>query len=175
MQMEVGLDTGPVRATTEIEINHQTTGHLTTQLAVLGAELMVAVLNNLSAHPAVAQPEEGVTYAAKIEKAEARLDFSAGSVPVERRVRAFNPMPGAWFEFEGERVRILNAAVLTAGPNDYNVSFSSQPGLVMDDQLTIGCGDGAIRPMTLQRAGRGMMDTLEFLRGFPIPPGTILK
>jgi methionyl-tRNA formyltransferase len=175
MQMEVGLDTGPVRATTEIEINHQTTGHLTTQLAVLGAELMVAVLNNLSAHPAVAQPEEGVTYAAKIEKAEARLDFSAGSVPVERQVRAFNPMPGAWFEFEGERVRILNAAVLTAGPNDYNVSFSSQPGLVMDGQLTIGCGDGAIRPMTLQRAGRGMMDTLEFLRGFPIPPGTILK
>jgi methionyl-tRNA formyltransferase len=174
MQMEAGLDTGPVRATAEIEIGYKTTGGLTTILADLGAELMVTVLSDLSAHPAVAQPEEGVTYAAKIEKAEAQIDFSVGSIAVERQIRAFNPMPGAWFEYKGERVRILNATVLTAGPNGDSVSFPSQPGLVMDDQLALGCGNGAIRPMTLQRAGRSMMETLEFLRGFPIPPGTIL-
>jgi methionyl-tRNA formyltransferase len=174
MQMAAGLDTGPVRATTEIAIVHQTTGHLTTQLAVQGAELMVAVLGDLSAYPPIPQSDEGVTYATKINKAEARIDFATGSVQVQRQIRAFNPVPGAWFEYQGERIRILNAEVLIASHNDFRVSFPSQPGLVMGDQLAIGCGNGAIRPTTLQRAGRGVMDTLEFLRGFPIPQGTIL-
>ena len=175
MQMEAGLDTGPVRATTETKIVYKTTGGLTSELAELGAELMVTVLNDFEDHPAVAQPAEGITYAAKIDKAETRIDFSAGSIAVERQVRAFNPAPGAWFEFEGERVRILDAIILAADPDNYSVRFPFEPGLVNDDQLTIGCGDGAIRPMTLQRAGRGMMETLEFLRGFPIPQGTVLK
>jgi methionyl-tRNA formyltransferase len=175
MQMEAGLDTGPVRAATEIEIGYKTTGGLTTILAGLGAQLMVKVLSNLSAYPAVPQTDEGVTYANKIDKNEARLDFSVGAIAIERQIRAFNPSPGAWFEYQGERIRILNVAVLTASPSNFSVSFSSQPGLVLDDQLCIGCGDGAIRPTTLQKAGGSMMDTLDFLRGKPIPVGTILK
>lgn len=175
MQMEAGLDTGPVLKSKTIEITHQTTGHLTTQLALLGAELVATVLDDLPAYPPVSQPDEGVTYAPKIDKAEARIDFTTGSIAVQRQIRAFNPAPGAWFEYEGERIRILNAAVLSASTSNYSVHFPSEAGLVTDDQLTIECGDGAIRPTTLQRAGRGMMDTLEFLRGFSIPPGTVLK
>ena len=112
MQMEAGLDTGPVRATTEIEIDCKTTGQLTVQLAELGAELMVSVLADLDAHPAIAQPEQGVTYAAKIDKAETRTDFSASAEQVERQVRAFNPVPGAWFEFDGERYKVLGAEII---------------------------------------------------------------
>jgi methionyl-tRNA formyltransferase len=126
MQMEAGLDTGPVRATTETEIGHKTTGELTTELAELGAELMVVVLNDISAHPAVPQADEGITYAAKIDKSETRIDFSAPAEQVERQVRAFNPAPGAWFEFEGERYRVL-AAELSA-KND-------AAGTVLDTEL----------------------------------------
>jgi methionyl-tRNA formyltransferase len=94
MQMEAGLDTGPVRATTEIEIGRKTTGELTAELAELGAELMVIVLEDMAAHPAVVQSEDGVTYAAKIDKSETRIDFSAPAETVERQIRAFNPAPG---------------------------------------------------------------------------------
>ena len=122
MQMEAGLDTGPVRATTETEIGNKNTGELTTELAELGAELMVVVLNDLAAHPAVPQPYAGVTYAAKIDKAETRIDFSASAEQVERQVRAFSPVPGAWFEFESERYRLLNAAVTPAQAGAHHAS-----------------------------------------------------
>ena len=112
MQMEAGLDTGPVRATTEIEIGYKTTGMLTSELAELGAELMVRVLSDLDAHPCVPQPDDGVTYAAKIDKAESRIDFTRPSVEIERQVRAFAPGPGAFFEYQGERFRILAAECL---------------------------------------------------------------
>jgi methionyl-tRNA formyltransferase len=166
MQMEAGLDTGPVRATTEIEIGQKSTGKLTSELAELGAELMAVVLNDLAAHPAVPQSEEGVTYAAKIDKAETRMEFSASADQVDRQVRAFNPAPGAWFEFQGERYRVL-AAELSAenGP----------AGTVLDDTLTIACGTNAIRPTLIQRAGKPAMKAAELLRGKPIPPGTVLK
>jgi methionyl-tRNA formyltransferase len=140
----------------------------------LGAELIVRVLGDLSAYPEVPQPVEGVTYAHKIDKAEARLDFTKGSRQVHRQIRAFNPSPGAFFELGDERFKVLEANILTDGPPSYAVSFATVPGEVLDDQFAIGCGDGAIRPTVIQRAGRGPMDTLELLRGFPIPSGTLI-
>ena len=165
MQMEAGLDTGPIRATTEIEIGHQTTGQLTMALAELGAELMVRVLADLGAFPCVAQPQEGVTYAAKIDKAETKLDFSLSAAAVERQIRAFNPTPGAWFEFDGDRFRVLAADIVAA---------HGATGEIMDDQLTIACGINAIRPTLIQRAGKPVMPTADLLRGKAIPAGTIL-
>lgn len=183
MQMEAGLDTGPVRATTEIEVAHKTTGELTAELAELGAELMVKVLSDLTAYPAVAQPDDGVTYASKIDKAETRIDFSASAEQVERQIRAFNPVPGAWFEHEGERYRVLEAFVVPAqaetsgGLSDpsYDPRLRGNDGLVVDEVLTIVCGAGAIRPTLIQRAGKPAMATADLLRGKPIPAGTILK
>jgi len=166
MDMEAGLDTGPMRATVEVEIDRKTAGALTAELAEKGAALMAHVLSDLSAYPSHPQPEEGVTYASKIDKAEARLDFSAGALAAERQVRAFNPAPGAFFELNGERVRILSAET---------ESIAGEPGLVLDDKLLIGCSTDALRPTRVQRAGRGAMNTDELLRGFPIPPGTRLR
>jgi methionyl-tRNA formyltransferase len=167
MQMEAGLDTGPVRATTEIEIGRKTTGELTAELAELGAELMVIVLQDMSAHPAVVQSDDGVTYAAKIDKSESRIDFSAPAETVERQIRAFNPAPGAWFEYESERYRILEAQVVPG--------HTKMAGEVLDDILTIACGANAIRPTLIQRAGKPAMPTDDLLRGKPIAQGTILE
>ena len=166
MQMEAGLDTGPVRATTEIEIGSKTTGELTAELAELGAELMVIVLQDMAAHPAIAQSGEGITYAAKIDKAETRIDFLQPAEVVERQIRAFNPAPGAWFEYEGERYRILEAQIFPAQPQ--------KAGDVLDDGLTIACGTDAIRPTLIQRAGKPAMPTADLLRGKPIAQGTML-
>lgn len=166
MQMEAGLDTGPVRATTEVEIAHKTTGMLTMELAELGAELMVRVLSDLDAFPCVPQPVEGVTYAAKIDKAETKLDFTQPAEAVERQIRAFNPAPGAWFEFEGERYRVLAADVVEA---------NGAAGTIVDDQLTIACSTNAVRPTLIQRAGKPAMPTADLLRGKAIPAGTILS
>lgn len=165
MQMEKGLDTGPVRLEGRVAIDSKTAGALTTELAKLGAKLMVEVLARPNTYPPLPQPEDGVTYAAKIEKAEAKLDFSQNSDQVERQVRAFNPMPGAFFEFGGERIQILAAAV---------ESGCGQPGEVLDDTLRIACGEGAIRALVVKRAGRGAMPAPELLRGFPIPKGSVL-
>ncbi|KQU55606.1 methionyl-tRNA formyltransferase [Sphingomonas sp. Leaf339] len=167
MQMEAGLDTGPVRLEGRTPIDDKTTGDLTIELAAMGARLMVEVLGDLAAHPAVAQPDEGITYAAKINKAEARIDFTQSAVAIERLVRAMNPAPGAWFEVAGERVKILATEVLP-------FTFPGGDGYTVDDRLTIGCGDGSIRPTLVQRAGRGVTSTEELLRGFPIASGTQL-
>ncbi|MBN2971908.1 methionyl-tRNA formyltransferase [Roseomonas aeriglobus] len=178
MQMEAGLDTGPVRAEARTLIGGKTAGALTAELAAMGARLMVQVLADLEAHPAVAQPDEGVTYAAKVDKAETRLDFDKTAIEVERQIRAFNP-PGAWFEYAGERVRVLSADVIP-GDGRGLVSTSSEldPGLrrgtVLDNLLTIASANGAIRPTRVQRAGRGVMTSADLLRGFPIPAGTQL-
>jgi methionyl-tRNA formyltransferase len=166
MQMEAGLDTGPVRATASTAIDRKTAGDLTDELAGLGAALMVEVLADLDAHSAAAQPDDGVTYARKIEKAEARLDFSQPAEAVERQIRAFNPVPGAFFELDGERYRILAAD---------NVDGVGKSGGVLDDQLTIACADGAIRPNIIQRAGKPAMPLAEFLRGNRITAGTMLS
>ena len=165
MGMERGLDTGPIYAVRETAIDGKTAGELTAELAVIGGALMVAVLERLPELRPVPQPEEGVTYAAKIEKHEARLDFTRPAEAVERQVRAFNPMPGAFFEYEGERIKILAAAVGSA---------SGEPGSVLDAGLTVACGGGSIVPTLVQRSGRGVMTPAELLRGFAIPPGSKL-
>jgi methionyl-tRNA formyltransferase len=165
MQMERGLDTGPMLAMVETPVAGKTAGALTTELAEKGAVLMVGVLADLPAHPPVVQPEEGVTYAHKIEKAESRFDFAQSSVQVERQIRAFAPAPGAFFELDGERYRVLAADVTTG---------SGAPGTTLDDALTIACGEGAIRPSLIQRAGKPAMDTAALLRGRAIPAGARL-
>ncbi|WP_167099903.1 methionyl-tRNA formyltransferase [Sphingomonas oligoaromativorans] len=166
MQMEKGLDTGPMLLEGRTPIAGKTAGDLFAELADLGAGLMVRVLADPATYPPQAQPEEGVTYAAKIEKAEARLDFTQEAAQVERQVRAFNPAPGAFFEHGGERIQILSATI-EAG--------SGAPGTVLDEGLAIACGSGSIRPTTVKRAGRGAMATADLLRGFPIPVGTLLS
>ncbi len=175
MQMEAGLDTGPMLAIERTPIGAKNAGELTTELAEIGGRLMIQVLSKLEAYPPQVQPEDGVTYAKKIDKAEARLDFSQGAPQVNRQIQAFAPMPGAFFEYEGERIKVLDARLQTASAADNSTSFRAEPGMVLDDQLAIGCGDGAIRPFTVQRAGRPAMNVLDMLRGFPIPKGTSLK
>jgi methionyl-tRNA formyltransferase len=165
MQMEAGLDTGPVLLEERTPIDGKTSGILSSELAAMGARLMVRVLDDIGAFPPRPQPEDGVTYASKIDKAEARIDFACSAVEVERRIRAFNPAPGAYFEYAGERIKMLSAAVM---------ELSGAPGEVLDGQLTIACDEGAIRPLAVQRAGRGVMTSNELLRGFSIDIGTHL-
>ena len=176
MRMEAGLDTGPVLLDRRTAIDGKTAGELSDELAAMGAAMIVAVLADLDAYPPVAQPDEGVTYARKIDKAETRLDFSRDAGEVERQVRAFNP-PGAWFEVMGERVRVLAAMCSREGGSPvWTPAFAGAhpPGAVLDGALTIACASGAIRPTLVQRAGRGVMSVDELLRGFPIPAGTQL-
>ena len=165
MQMEAGLDTGPMLATLRTVIADKTAGALTQELAERGSQLLVGTIRDLAQHRKVPQPEQGVTFAKKIEKAEARLDFHGSAEQVERQVRAFAPSPGAFFELEGERFKVLGATV---------VEGAGQPGTVLDEALTIACGAGAIRPTLLQRAGRPVMTAGDLLRGKGINTGTML-
>ncbi|MEY3905990.1 MAG: hypothetical protein RIR59_813, partial [Pseudomonadota bacterium] len=128
MQMEAGLDTGPMRAKITTRIDRKNAGDLTTELAAIGADLLVQVLADVAAFPALSQPDDGVTYAAKIDKAESRIDFSRPATEIERQVRAFAPAPGAFFEYQGERFRVLAADI---------VAVSGTPGTILDDALTI--------------------------------------
>ena len=163
MQMEAGLDTGPVRAEARTPVDGKTGTALAAQLAAMGAELMCKVLADLPGHPPRAQIEDGVTYAKKIDKAETRLDFSHSAELLERQVRAFHPL--AWFELEGERYRVLAAEVL---------GRAGAAGTTIDQELTIACGFGAIRPTLIQRAGRPVMGVAELLRGRAIGAGVRL-
>jgi len=165
MRMEAGLDTGAVLLEGRTEVSGKTTGALTAELAQMGARLIVEVLADLPAYPEVPQSSEGITYAHKIDKAEARLDFRADAQQVERQIRAFMPAPGAYFELDGERYKVLLAQVLDE---------QGEPGVTLDDALTIACRRGAIRVETIQRAGKPAMPTADLLRGRPIPAGTSL-
>ena len=166
MQMEEGLDTGPMLAAMGTKVDRKTAGELTEELARLGAEWMVEVLGQWHRIGPRAQPDHQATYAPKIRKEETRLDFARPAIEVERRVRAFNPTPGAWFEISGERIKLLAAEPVEA---------SGEPGEVLPDKgLTIACGEQALASLLLQRAGRAPMSAPELLRGFPIPPGTKL-
>lgn len=165
MRMEAGLDTGPVLLEGRTPIDRKSAGELTEELARIGARLIVEVLADLSAYPERPQPDEGVTYAKKIDKAETRIDFSQHAEQVERQIRAFAPAPGAWCEYRGERCKVL-AADLAEG--------SGAPGEVLDEALTIACGSGALRPTLVQRAGRPVMGVADLLRGWAIPAGTVL-
>jgi methionyl-tRNA formyltransferase len=165
MKMGEGLDTGPMLLKRELDIRGKNAGQVTDELAKLGASSLIEWIDHPT--PPEPQPEEGATYASKVDKSEARIDWSRPAEQVERQVRAFNPAPGAWFEANGERVKLLEAAV--------GDDASGKPGEVLDDCLTIACGSGYARPLKVQRAGRGAMTVGELLRGFPIPKGTILR
>lgn len=171
MQMEAGLDTGPMLAVGRTDIDGKTAGDLTGELAALGGRLIVDVLSDLAAYPPVPQPGAGVTYAKKIDKAEARIDFTQNAGQVERQIRAMSPMPGAFFELAGERYKVLAAALF---PDDTQASRPA-PGTVLDDCLTIACGTDAIRVEQIQRAGKPAMSAADLLRGKPIAAGTKLN
>ncbi len=164
MQMEAGLDTGPMLATVRTPIEDKTTGELTEELAELGAQLMVGTLRDLAIHIPVAQNDDNATYAPKIDKAEARIDWSRPAAELVRHMHGLAPFPGAWSEIDGVRVKFLRAE---------RVDGFGQPGEVLDDDLTIACGEGALRPICLQRAGKPAMDRAEFLRGTAIATGAI--
>ena len=165
MQMEAGLDTGPMLATVRTPIGHKTAGDLTDELADKGAQLMVGTLRELSKHIPVAQDNAEATHAPKIDKAEARLDWAQDAGQVERQVRAFSPWPGAFFEYDGDRIKVLAAQV---------VEGSGEPGTVLDDALTVACKTGALRLTRVQRAGKPAMDTADFQRGRAIAQGAHL-
>jgi methionyl-tRNA formyltransferase len=165
MQMEAGLDTGPMLLKRELTIDDKNAAQLTEELSLLGASAMVDVLDALDACPPVAQPSEGVTYAAKISKDEARIDWLRPASELQRQVQGLAPFPGAWFDANGERVKLLDCETVDgAGP----------PGLVVGEPLVIACGEDALHCRTLQRAGKGAMGVNEFLRGFALPFGTRL-
>ncbi|MCB1432150.1 MAG: methionyl-tRNA formyltransferase [Alphaproteobacteria bacterium] len=163
MRMGEGLDTGPMCKVGKVPIRPETTAQsLHDELAALGARLMTEVLSQ-DKIDCVAQPEEGVTYAKKIDKAEARIDFAGSAVAVRNHIHGLSPFPGAWFEVNGTRIKVLNCETTNA---------AAAPGTFADDALTIGCGNGAVRLLRLQREGKGAMDAETFLRGFAIPAGS---
>ncbi len=166
MQMDAGLDTGPVlmREATDISAS-DTTAVLQGRLSDMGAALIVTALAGLGDLTPVAQSTDGVTYAAKITKAEAAVDWSRSARDVDCHIRGLSPFPGAWTLIGGERVKLVLSAQ-TAG--------SGPAGQVLDDGLSVACGTGAVRLLRLQRAGKGAMDTGDFLRGFEVTTGTIL-
>ncbi|MGY6635760.1 MAG: methionyl-tRNA formyltransferase [Erythrobacter sp.] len=166
MQMEAGLDTGPMLHKVEVAVGRKTTGELTSELADLGAAAMVEVLADLAAFPPEPQDDASALYAPKIDKAEARIDWEADAAVIERMVRALAPFPGAWFEIGAERVKLLLAEVAQG---------AGAAGDVLDDALTIACGVGALRPLRLQPAGKPAMDLAAFLNGRKVAAGTRLS
>ncbi|MXP42697.1 methionyl-tRNA formyltransferase [Altererythrobacter soli] len=166
MRMEEGLDTGPMLATAKVPVDEKTAGELHAELAEIGSQLLVGTVAHLDEIRPEPQPDFGATYAAKIDKAEARIDWSKPAELIEREVRAFAPFPGSWFELDRERIKVLRARV---------VGVNGAEGTVLDDKLTIACGNAAIRPLLIQRAGKPAMEAEAFLRGKPVPAGTVLR
>lgn len=162
MQMEAGLDTGPVllRQATPIRAE-DTTGSLHDRLSAMGAALIVEALAGLGELVPEPQPEEGVTYADKIDKAEARVDWAAPAVEVDRKIRGLSPFPGAWCDAGGVRLKLLNSRV---------EDVTGAPGEVIGAPLTVACGEGGVRILLAQRPGKGPMEAAELQRGFELPP-----
>lgn len=163
MQMERGLDTGPMLMKAATPIADKTAGELHDELAEIGAALMVETLAQLGQLQAEPQDDARATHAAKIDKAEAKLYFNKPAAQLEREVRAYAPFPGAWCNIGGERVKLLRADV---------VAGEGTAGEVLDEQLTIACGQQALRPAVLQRAGKPAMALQDYLRGRPVAAGT---
>ncbi|MEL6520629.1 MAG: methionyl-tRNA formyltransferase [Pseudomonadota bacterium] len=160
MQMEAGLDTGPVLLRLETDIGpEETTADLHGRLAAMGAAGIVQALNQLEALPPCPQRDDGVTYAHKIEKTEARIDWTLPATTVDRHIRGLSPFPGAWCEVSGQRVKLLRSRLAEG---------SGTPGQVLNG-LTIACGDGAIEVLQAQRQGKRPMEPTDFLNGFDLP------
>lgn len=165
MQMEAGLDTGPMLHIVRTPVAQKTTGELTAELAELGAGAMVEVLADFGSYQAQPQDDALACYAPKIDKAEARIDWTRPAGELVRHVQGLAPFPGAWFELGEDRVKLLLAEEATG---------SGQPGEVLDSDMTIACGGGALRPQRLQRAGKPAMERADFLRGKPVDKGVVL-
>jgi methionyl-tRNA formyltransferase len=169
MQMDAGLDTGPILMTEDLPILPTDTGRsLHDKLAEIGAWMILRALDGVASGSlkGTPQPADGVTYARKIERDDAKIDWRQPAARLERTIRAFNAWPGAFFELGTERIKVWGAEV---------AGCTSQPGLVLDDRLTVATGDGALRLTRLQRAGGKAMDADAFLRGYPIAKGTALS
>ncbi|MEM8827426.1 MAG: methionyl-tRNA formyltransferase, partial [Pseudomonadota bacterium] len=164
MQMDAGLDTGDMLLTRQVEIAGKTAGELTGELAMVGAEACVAALADIEQIIHAPQPDEGVTYAAKIDKREAALDLTADAVDVERAIRAFNPAPGAWIDVDGERIKVL-AATLIDGVD----GIDAPAGTVLSGGRQIACGTNGIAPTLVQRPGKRPMGIDDLLNGFAFP------
>ena len=165
MQMEAGLDTGPVLLEQRLSIGAtETTGELHDRLARLGGAMIVDALDRLPTLQPRPQAAEGLTYANKIDKAETRIDWSEPAETIKRKINAFSPFPGAWFEREGERVKALRAGLAKG---------SGRSGEVLDG-LTVACGEGAVALLDVQKAGKKPTSAEDFLRGSPIEAGTVL-
>ncbi|WP_372838962.1 methionyl-tRNA formyltransferase [Phaeovulum sp.] len=162
MQMEAGLDTGPVLLREAVAIGaEETSAELHDRLSALGARLIVAALARLGDLVAVPQPAEGVSYATKIDKAEARIDWARPAAETARQVRALSPFPGAWCEVAGERVKVLRARA---------VAGAGVPGEVLGSGFTVACGAGALEVLEAQREGKRAMPAAEVLKGMVLPP-----
>ena len=170
MQMDIGLDTGAMLLKDAVPITAETTASsLHDALADMGARLIVQALDGIAAGRLTAepQPEEGVTYAAKLTREDGRLDWTRDAAFVERQVRALTPWPGCWFDIKGERIKVLKAE---PAPD----ARKAAPGTLLDDRLTIACTGGAVRLTLVQRPGKAPVDGAAFLRGFALPVGTLL-
>ena len=171
MRMSEGLDEGPVLASTTIAIGSlDTAGSLSDRLAIAGAALLPQALALIESGQAVEVPqsEDGLTYARKIKAAEARIDWSRPAVEVDRHIRGLSPFPGAWFEGASEKGPVRIKALLSGVEGGSGV-----PGTALDDRLLIACGEGAVRLLKVQREGKGVQETGEFVRGFGVPAGTV--
>ncbi len=171
MQMDIGLDTGAMLLKDSVPITAETTAStLHDDLAAMGARLIVEALDGLAAGrlTAVPQPDDGVTYAAKLTREDGRLDWTREAAYVERQVRALTPWPGCWFDIKNERIKVLKAE---PAPD----AKRAAPGTLLDDRLTIACADGAVRLTLVQRPGKAPVEGSAFLRGFALPVGTVFE
>jgi methionyl-tRNA formyltransferase len=162
MQMDQGLDTGAMVKVVRCAITAETTASsLHDELAKIGAAAMVETLR----HPITSspQPANGATYARKIDKAEAKIDFTRSSIDVRNHIHGLSPFPGAWMSVNGARIKVLKASLAKG---------RGEPGTFITDTLAIACVDGAVQLLALQREGKSVMGAETFLRGFPIPAGS---
>jgi methionyl-tRNA formyltransferase len=169
MKMDAGLDTGPMLLKKRIPLRPETTAKdLHDALSAMGGDLLLEALEGYAtgALCPVPQPREGVTYAGKLKREEGQINWRSSAVDWVRKIQAFTPWPGVWFEHEGVRLKVLAAEAVT--------HITGKPGTVLDDQLTIACGEGALRIKILQRPGGTALDAQTFLRGYSLCVGSIL-
>ena len=173
MRMEEGLDTGPVLLTEKVAIGRKTAGELTDELANLGAKLMAKGLKLLESGTATAVPqaEDGVTYAKKIVKDEARIDWTKSAAEVDCHIRGLSPWPGAFTEANGERLKILFAEPHPEVPGE---AGPRRAGTVLDEALTVACGSGAVKLIRVQRPGKSALNVADLLRGWSLAKGAVL-
>ncbi|PXA82302.1 methionyl-tRNA formyltransferase [Caulobacter sp. D4A] len=176
MRMSEGLDEGPVLLSESVRIDAlDTVASLHDRLAAVGARILPVALAAIERGGAIETPqsEEGVTYARKIKPAEARIDWTRPAAEVDRHIRGLSPFPGAWFEAPSEKGPVRVKALLSKVEDAANYDGGA-PGTVLDDELLIACGEGAVRLLKAQREGKGAQDAEVFLRGFPLAAGTVL-